>query len=276
MGSSGKRLHFQADLKCAEIFKEAAKEYVSTEVWSTLPSTKLLCKRAQGLIESEWPLRKNYAVRRTPGKKKSWDVVYHPSLERTTCKTPIPIYRRTRTVTMGKDRRLSCPCGSMNQIGLPCVHMNAVIVFEVEDYAGPSHFDTSVHWWKSYFHLAYRYDIETPGELDTLFEKLSHHDITGPLMPFAFDHESEPTTKNFWPESIFCEKTVISSIINYNDTDVKQILVNYGVIEKGLKQGECFGDASSFTGYIQESNLKSFGNRNSEEDVCLKPQHSND
>ena len=47
--NAGKRLTYQATLKYTELAKLAAREFISRELWSEMPSTENLCMRAQAL-----------------------------------------------------------------------------------------------------------------------------------------------------------------------------------------------------------------------------------
>ena len=76
IANAGHRLHFQAQLKYAELKKlTAADEFHSREVWCDLPSIAPVCKCGQALIYNEWVAWHKYIVECSTKSSNCWEVV---------------------------------------------------------------------------------------------------------------------------------------------------------------------------------------------------------
>lgn len=129
ISSAGKRLHFQGKLRCVELAKSAAKEFISRELWcEELHTIHDICTRGQSLIVNEWAMRAKYAVERCTVSigADSWNVIVmttHREIMGSDCtevskdweKLPIPIFPRVRTVTILSSGRLYCNCAYSNK-----------------------------------------------------------------------------------------------------------------------------------------------------------------
>jgi hypothetical protein len=256
--NAGKRLTYQATLKYTELAKLAAREFISRDLWSEMPWTENPCMRAQALIAGEWTSRLKFAVRRCFGAHSNcpcWEVIRKED-DNLHNHSPIPRFQRIRNVTLHEDDgRLECNCFNFNRIGLPCRHIYTVICDECPMYPGPTQFDVSVLWWKSYFHLAYRKDSVVPETLQSLFQYLSMKDIRGPMMPSSFNPSIEAGKMSESVNALFCNSCVVDSLRNYNSKVVKDTLQKWGVSQKTSIVGRLFGDYAEFNGMTQNKKV---------------------
>jgi len=154
-----------------------------------MPSTEHLCMHAQALITSEWTMRLKFAVHWSigvDGNCPCWEVTRKEDITLNN-HLPIPRFQCIQNISLNEDGPLEWVCYHFNQICLPCWHIYTVICNECPSYTGPTQFDVSVLWWKSYFHLAYRKDGIVSETINHLFEYLSVKDVTGPVMPTPFN-----------------------------------------------------------------------------------------
>ena len=105
--------------------------------------------------------------------------------------SPIPLFLRTRIVTIDASGVMFCSCRHFERIGLPCVHQASVasrchsVYIEIESgvqsvFAGFTHHDISVRWWSQY--LYYAYQPMTPSIIVQQFHSLSINPIKGPRL----------------------------------------------------------------------------------------------
>jgi len=260
--NAAKCLTYQSTLKYAEIAKLASREFVSRELWSEMPSTEHLCMRAQALIASEWTMHLKFAVRRSfgaDGNYHCWEVTRKED-KNFYKHSPIPRFQRIQNILLNEDGRLECDSHHFNRIGLPCRHIYTVICNECPLYTGPTQFDVSVVWWKSYFHLAYRKDGVVPESINHLFEYLSVKDVTGPVMPTSFNPSIKSEKLSESVDALFSCNCVVDSLSNYVSKIVNDTLQKWGVTQRANIAGRLFGDSALFNGMAQNNSINDLTN----------------
>ena len=95
---------------------------------------------------------------------------------------PIPLFRRVRTVVFDIDTFMfSCTCCQFQRIGIPCVHVYAVVKQVHPTWEGFTHHQLSVRWWSVYVAKAYPMGESCP--VSRALASLAAHDIVAPTMP---------------------------------------------------------------------------------------------
>ena len=110
----------------------------------------------------------------------------------------IPLFSRTRTVSVEHDGTMLCSCHMFERVGLPCTHQACVATLRYEAahreslsscyldtgnkgeqfFLGFNHHDVAVHWWASY--MLYAYKETTKMAMNCYFHRLAMNDIKGP------------------------------------------------------------------------------------------------
>jgi hypothetical protein len=94
----------------------------------------------------------------------------------------IPLFTRTRTVSVDRDGTTYCSCHTFERVGIPCTHQASVatLCYEGEGkvFLGFNHHNVAVRWWSSY--MLYAYKETTPMAMNCKFHRLAMNDIKGP------------------------------------------------------------------------------------------------
>jgi hypothetical protein len=127
-------------------------------------------------------------------------------------------------------------------------------------YTGPTQFDVSVVWWKSYFHLACRKDGVVPESINHLFEYLSVKGVTGPVMPTSFNPSIKSEKLSESVDALFSCNCVVDSLSNYVSKIVNDTLQKWGVTQRANIAGRLFGDSALFNGMAQNNSINDLTN----------------
>jgi hypothetical protein len=114
----------------------------------------------------------------------------------------IPLFSRTRTVSVEDDGTMHCSCHNFERVGLPCTHQACVATLcyeaahpmdscssfpldtgnegERKVFLGFIHHDVSVRWWASF--MLYAYKETTPMTMNCNYHRLATKDIKGPKL----------------------------------------------------------------------------------------------
>jgi hypothetical protein len=104
---------------------------------------------------------------------------------------PIPLFSRTRIVTIDASGVMLCSCKHFERVGLPCVHQASVsskchsqnidTKSSVDSvFLGFTHHDILVRWWSQYLYYAYR--PSTPSVIVQQLHSLAINPIKGPKL----------------------------------------------------------------------------------------------
>ena len=119
-------------------------------LWSNSRTKEILTEYAEGLACNNFDRRTLYHVRQICQFK--WMVIYKKSISGFPEKKSSALsFQRVRTVTIDTDGYMTCTCGYVQRMLMPCTHICAVI--DKPDYYEPSMFH--VRWYKM-FNYYYR------------------------------------------------------------------------------------------------------------------------
>ena len=202
---SANNLNVQADIKAAEIDTFCHSQYVNNKKnWSTHPTAPYVTAFGEGLISHEYRCSITKKCRRVG--QAHFQVTYHP-----TCKTgkttnkadatfdlstdevnaacdfpnvPIPLFSRTRIVTVDKNKLMFCSCAKFECRRLFCADQICV-ARSVHDHAGSeflgfTHNDVALRYSSAFMHLGYK--KTTPLQVQALFHALASKEVVGPSL----------------------------------------------------------------------------------------------
>jgi MULE transposase domain len=193
----------------------------SQPLWSKLPTSHQLTHKGEGLVTHQWKLRDGYLSQRVD--ESSWCVVAKRTRYYTeNAESPqlIPRFSRVRKVFITDDRILLCSCKHFERIGIPCRHQMHVLSAISKDYAGITHHDVAVTWWKGFVKYAFN---DVPGPAPSLYQKLLYADTRGPSVPLEM--ELMPVNPVILDESLVCKPTK-EMCLNYSVAAINRALSN--------------------------------------------------
>lgn len=169
-------IKLQSEIKAKEEERKVSSMVESVPLWCRLPTGGNVTEFCHQLVMANWLHGKSdYHVLRTDIRH-VWKVV---AADNKADSDIIPAFRHVCTVTVDDKQRVRCFCKHFERCGYPCRHQAAV--FQVEDfaYAGFTHHDCSIQWWKKFVHHGLRGTPKTE-ELDVVLEQMLQIDTTFP------------------------------------------------------------------------------------------------
>lgn len=165
----------------------------------------------------------------------------------------IPDFRYKRRVVIDTQGFLRCSCCLFARCGYGCVHLLAVILFECPGYAGYTHHDVCVYWWRMYNHYACRGNAIMNG-LDEMFQNQFDDDVAGPRMPDEWNPAIVPTAKSNLPPEAFDLDTPMQRLQNYQPEQVNRALRAFAGNTRLNQDGKVKAvEPMDYVGYSQES-----------------------
>ena len=125
--------------------RKTGKKINETNLWSNSMTKDILTKYAEGIACHNFDVRHNYNVRRIA--RHTWYVLYKNigKVEKMDESKDIK-YDRVRTVIIDNQGYMSCSCGYVQRMLMPCWHICAII--DKREYYIPSMFH--VRWYKTF------------------------------------------------------------------------------------------------------------------------------
>eukprot|EP00978_Attheya_sp_CCMP212_P014408 scaffold36669_cov47-Attheya_sp.AAC.2 len=240
--NAAKAMTFQSNVKIMQVSEESTRNVLRENLHSIHPSRDNLTSIAVSILDNEFERIHCYEVKHVS--KSCWqvflktdqesnyndDALYEsdndsapedrpvvaeqqtiPSQEDS---SPIPVFRRTRTVTASPGSVMSCSCGNFERTGLSCAHIMAIISHHDSGWCGFTHHDVSVRWWKNYLQYGYK---ASSGPLGVLFEVAMSRDILGPKLPFE---EVTPTKY----DDMRVQSSIVETVWNYKKETIMKLL----------------------------------------------------
>ena len=226
---SASALNMQADLLAAELNTILHNEFhKNNKTWSSWPTAPYLTSHGEGLVVAEYERSSTKSPRRVGDLRFEVDFIgpprdmWDPSFKDTTttasgtCKSatshekvtniaesgkdfadvPIPLFTRTRTVTIDDSGVMFCDCCKYESRGYFCAdHISvAKLVYKAHglEFPGFTHHDVAMRYWLAFMHFAYKQ--ETSPAIQALLHQLCQRESLGPKLalpvPDSIDIES--------------------------------------------------------------------------------------
>jgi len=216
-----------AERKNGSVNLSTSYDLLSKKTWITLSCGDEVNIRCEQILTTEWSLRSKYDVFRTSNTE--W-VVLQTGQSVSQKNRVIPLFKRTREVSVNENSTFFCSCNMFERFGIPCRHIFAVFnTFPMYD--EPNKYDVSVMYWKHYAHYCHSNNNDILSKkMDYLLSHLQENDILGPSCPETLYIDLPITTTlphDFVNAGkVVCVNYCIDEIIN---TVHKHIPSGYGV-----------------------------------------------
>ena len=133
------------------LMSEAANSVYKTPLWSDSLTANHIHKSAESMLSVTMERITQYNVWRTGLRK--WQVNFKNWSN--SGGSHHPVFKHIRNVELNDSEFLVCSCCHWKICGLPCVHVAAVLQFEVSDWQGFGRNDVDICWWNLYQCFAY-------------------------------------------------------------------------------------------------------------------------
>ena len=195
MAHAARNACLQSSMKGCEQQARSTYLCITESLWSSSPTANLIVTRAESILCRRFKKIADFDVTRVAHDR--FQVVYTkeseiPAEERVrlssfpVSKTPVPCFRRVRTVTMLPDGSLTCDCGTQERQGLCCCETMAVIHKYFPDWKGPTHYEVSPRWWNYWLKFGHRVGC---AQFTSDTEKLLSREKAGPSFPHPIPDE---------------------------------------------------------------------------------------
>ena len=98
-------------------------DLLSKKTWSTLSCGDEVNIRCEQILTTEWSLRSKYDVFRTSNTE--W-LVLQTGQSVSQKNRVVPLFKRTREVSVNENSTFFCSCNMFERFGIPCRHIFAV------------------------------------------------------------------------------------------------------------------------------------------------------
>jgi hypothetical protein len=153
LAQAGKCMINQDESKSSVLKRKASAEFNNVPLYTKTKTSTHINEVAEDMMKREIELADSYSSVRLSEKK--WAVRYTAvrkgsEEERSANVWPMPIFDRTRIVSLNADGGLQCTCGYANRNGIPDRHIMHVATSYGINFEGFSHHNVHVRFWRAF------------------------------------------------------------------------------------------------------------------------------